>query len=95
MKVQRLASAELSVDEHESGNDQVTALAAGDQVMVSVTHQIQINGSDAWVKYAAASVVRPGESVASADSRVIKHVTSQVIKVAEEAAAEVINREGR
>lgn len=67
-----------------------SALIDGDQILVSVTHQVVIDGSDAWVKYEASSKVRPGESVEDADHRVIDHVSRQVIAVANEAAAQVM-----
>jgi len=55
-------------------------LFQGDQITVSVTHQIQIGRDNSWVKYEAQTKVRPEESAAEARGRAIGHVNTSVME---------------
>jgi len=54
-------------------------LSQGDQITVSITHQIEIGRDKSWVKYEAQTKVRPGESAADARTRAIGHVNESVM----------------
>ena len=56
-------------------------LFAGDRITVGVTHQIEIGRDKSWVKYEAATKVRPGESAEDARTRAIGHVNVSVMEV--------------
>ena len=58
----------------------IRSLDEGDQITVSITHQIQINGDNSWVRYEASSKVRENETAEDAAERVHGHVDSEVIK---------------
>lgn len=55
-------------------------LSAGDQITVSVTHQIQIGRDNSWVKYEAVTKLRPGELTEDARTRAIRHVNASVME---------------
>jgi hypothetical protein len=55
-------------------------LFAGDQITVSVTHQIQIGRDNSWVKYEAVTRLQPGETPSAARSRAIGHVNESVME---------------
>lgn len=55
-------------------------LSAGDQITVSVTHQIEIGRDKSWVKYEALTKVRPGEGSEDARTRAIGHVNRSVME---------------
>jgi hypothetical protein len=52
----------------------------GDQITMSVTHQIQIARDNSWVKYEATTKVRPNETAADARTRAIRHVNESVME---------------
>jgi hypothetical protein len=52
----------------------------GDQITVSVTHQIQIGRDNSWVKYEAVTKLRPGEKAEDARTRAIGHVNVSVME---------------
>jgi hypothetical protein len=55
-------------------------LYAGDQITVSVTHQIQIGRDNSWVKYEAVTRLQPGETPQDARTRAIRHVNESVME---------------
>lgn len=55
-------------------------LYSGDQITVSVTHQIQIGRDNSWVKYEAVTRLQPGETAADARTRAIGHVNQSVME---------------
>jgi len=66
------------------------ALDEGDTIAVTVTHQINIQGDNSWVKYEATSKVRPGETTDEADERLLTHVSTTSVKLAARAAQQVL-----
>jgi len=56
-------------------------LYQGDQITVSVTHQIEIGRDKSWVKYEAVTKLRPGELAEDARTRAIGHVNQSVMDV--------------
>lgn len=62
----------------------------GDRVTATITHNIKINGDDAWVKYELSTTVHEGETLDEVDTRVIEHTSRTVVKLAEQAATKVI-----
>ena len=68
----------------------VDVLHAGDDVRVTVTHQIVINGDNSWVKYEAGHTLRDGETTAEVDARLIEHASTTVVQLAAVAAGKVM-----
>jgi hypothetical protein len=62
----------------------------GDKVTATVTHNIKINGYDSWAKYEITSTQGPEETIEDVDARVIQHATKTVVKLAFQAAQEVV-----
>ena len=63
---------------------EVYELFPGDQVTVSVTHQIQIGRDNSWVKYESVTKVRPGEKAEDARRRAIGHTNESVMQAVTE-----------
>jgi len=59
---------------------EASELSSGDQITVSVTHQIQIGRDNSWIKYEAVTKVRPGEAAEDARTRAIGHVNVSVME---------------
>ena len=55
-------------------------LFEGDQITVSVTHQIQIGRDNSWVKYEATTRLRPDEAAEDARTRAVGHVNESVME---------------
>lgn len=66
------------------------ALSEDDWVTCGVTHNIKINGDDAWPKFEAGSRVRPGETPDEAYKRLSEYVNNKAIAMSEDAAQAVI-----
>jgi hypothetical protein len=67
-------------------------LFAGDQITVSVTHQIEIGRDKSWVKYEAVTRLRPGEVAEDARTRAIGHVNVSVMEAVTRTVETVRNR---
>lgn len=52
----------------------------GDQILVGITHQIEIGRDKSWVKYEATTKVRPHEAAEDARTRAIGHVNKSVME---------------
>lgn len=55
-------------------------LYTGDQITVSVTHEISVGRDKSWVKYEACTRLQPGESTEDARARAIGHATESVMQ---------------
>jgi len=66
-------------------------LDVGDQVLISVTHQVKIGREPAWVKVEMASKVREMETTKEIVNRISKSVNSEVIRVIE-STVETVNK---
>jgi hypothetical protein len=58
----------------------MTDVAPGDRVTVGVTHQVRIDGKDAWIKVEFNSAVQDGEDAKAASTRTGKAVAENVIR---------------
>ena len=56
------------------------ALHAGDQIEISTSYQLVIDGSQSWVTYKVSAAVQEGEETQDAHDRVIGTVTGGIKK---------------
>lgn len=64
-------------------------LHPGDNLELSITHQIRINGDDSWIKYGVNTKVRDGETAEQAYQRALQHVDEAIIRACEQVAKTV------
>ena len=64
-------------------------LSEGDQIELSVTHEVDFGSVKAWVKYGVTSSVRSGESTDKATERIAQHVDIEIMKRIAESATRV------
>jgi hypothetical protein len=65
-------------------------LHVGDRIEYAVTHEIDVDGEKAWVRYGVNSSLIDGESAASATVRVVKFVNTVVLRSATEVAQQIL-----
>lgn len=66
-------------------------LFAGDEISVSVTHEVKVGRDSSWVKYEAKTKLRPGEVAEDARTRAIGHVNESVMIAVHQAVERVRN----
>lgn len=63
---------------------------AGDRITVGVTHQIEIDGKDAWIKAEFNSAAQEGETDSEAFKRVGKVVARNIVSIIERQAEVIV-----
>jgi len=88
-----LDTAKRDTDVQHKGTS-VSSLAEGDRVRISATHQVKIDGLDAWIKIEVDSAVRADEDSTSAMVRVGKTIAANMVNEIER-QAEVVYQANR
>jgi hypothetical protein len=70
--------------------DKHPVLAPGDRVEYGVTHEIDVDGEKAWVRYGVNSSVAEGESADQATARLVGFVNAVVMQSATEVAQQIM-----
>lgn len=68
----------------ETDTVRVEALAEGDRIIASVSHEVKVGGEASWIKWEVNSAVREGEDTETAKTRVKGHVTATVMELVHE-----------
>lgn len=65
-------------------------LVAGDRIEYSVTHEIDVDGDKAWVRYGVNASVADDEDASSATKRLVSFVNGVVVQSATEVANQIM-----
>jgi hypothetical protein len=65
-------------------------LSEGDRVEYAVTHEIEVDGEKAWVKFGVNASVLDQESAEAASARVVRFVNAAVMQSATEVANQIM-----
>lgn len=68
----------------------VSQVSEGDRVTISATHQVKIDGLDAWIKVEVNSAVREGEDAKEAIGRVGKSIAANIVNEIERQSLVVV-----
>lgn len=69
---------------------QTAALQNGDRIEYSVTHELDVDGDKAWVRYGVSTSLGSDESVADANHRVVSFVNGTVLQAATQVASQIM-----
>lgn len=70
-------------------------IAAGDRITIGVTHQIEIDGKDAWIKAEFNAAAQEGESPEDGFKRVGKVVARNIISIIERQAEVIVEHNAK
>jgi hypothetical protein len=70
--------------------DKHPVLDAGDRIEYGVTHEIDVDGEKAWVRYGVNASVVEGESAEAATRRLVDFVNAAVLQSATEVAQQIL-----
>lgn len=95
---EQLSSLRISAtnpDEQDVEGLTLSSLAAGDQITIAATHQVRIDGLDAWIKIEVTSKVQDTETSDQAFDRVGGSIRTRIVREIEQQAGVIVEANRR